>query len=222
MPEQMQRLSFGDTSIGTLLAAVQRALPDAGASLDWERAANAASVRAEELMRQHRDMARDPPGEQWLRTCSMVLAAYQEIKPFAGDIRLPELFLDAMAAPFRQRITSYLESRFGISDDAPQEAFARISENFQARGEQRFGSSFQYSADVRDAARNFVNIERCFFNDFFRRNNVPELTSIFCALDTVWAEHLAQPRYGVRFDRPTRLAKGDDACRFQFSKTGPA
>ena len=101
----------------------------------------------------------------------------------------------------------------------PQEAFSRISENFQKRGEQRFGSAFRYAADVRDAKRNFVNIERCFFNDFFRVNQATEVTSLFCALDKVWAETLEQPRYGVRFERPTTLADGDDACRFQFHKT---
>ena len=31
-----------------------------------------------------------------------------------------------------------------------------------------------------------------------------------------------KPCYGVRFARPTTLAAGDDACRFQFSKVaGP-
>jgi hypothetical protein len=42
---------------------------------------------------------------------------------------------------------------------------------------------------------------------------------IFCALDSVWIDELHQPRYGTRFARPTTLAKGDDACRFQFSRS---
>jgi hypothetical protein len=35
-----------------------------------------------------------------------------------------------------------------------------------------------------------VNIERCFFNDFFRANDAVEVASPFCALDKVWAEAL--------------------------------
>lgn len=219
MPDQVPRLSFGDTSIESLLAAVRSAHPQACTPDDWRRIADAAALRVDELVRVHGDMAADRPAEQWLHTCSTVLAAYQVLMPFVAGSRLVALFLEAMASPFRQRTASYLESRFGIRDDAPQEAFARISENFQARGEQRFGRAFRYSADVRDESRNFVNIERCFFNDFFRRNEARELTSIFCALDKVWAEELAKPRYGVQFERPTTLASGDDACRFQFSKS---
>ena len=127
-----------------------------------------------------------------------------------------------METPFRNRISGYLESRFGISDNAPHQAFSRISENFQKRGEERFGSTFRYATDIRDGRRNFVNIERCFFNDFFRANQAPEVTSRFCALDKVWAEAPEEHRYGVRFERRTTLANGDDACRFQFHKRDPA
>lgn len=219
MPDPAPRLSFGDTSIGSLVAAVRSAHPEACDEAAWQRVADDGALREEALVREHHGMALDAPAEQWLRTCSIVLAAYRALVPFVPGPRLVELFLEAMASPFRDRIATYLDSRFGIADGAPGEAFARISENFQARGEQRFGRAFRYSADVRDATRNFVNIERCFFNDFFRRNDARELTAIFCALDKVWAEELAKPRYGVRFDRPTTLANGDDACRFQFSKS---
>ena len=219
MPDQVPRLSFGDTSIGSLFAAVRNAHPHACPAPDWTRLEDAAASRADDLVRAHRDMAADAPAQQWLRTCSTVLAAYRALVEIVDGPRLVALFLDAMSTPFRERIPSYLESRFGIAEDAPQDAFARISENFKARGEQRFGRAFRYSSDVRDASRNFVNIERCFFNDFFRRNDARELTAIFCALDKVWAEELARPRYGVRFDRPTTLANDDDACRFQFSKS---
>jgi hypothetical protein len=48
------------------------------------------------------------------------------------------------------------------------------------------------------------------------------MTPLFCALDKVWAEALEQPQYGVRFERPTTLARGDDVCRFQFHKVRTA
>ena len=219
MSDPQSRLSFGATSIASLVAAVRGVLsPDL--SIDWEQVSTDTASRAEDLVRTHRDMAQDGPGEQWLRTCSIVLAAYQVLKRFVEGPKLLSIFLEAMATPFRQEIALYLEKRFGISEDLPRQAFLRISKNFQKRGEQGFGSAFRYTTDVRDAQRNFVNIERCFFNDFFRVNQAAEVTSLFCALDKVWAETLEQPRYGVRFERPTTLAKGDDACRFQFHKTG--
>ena len=86
----------------------------------------------------------------------------------------------------------------------------------------RPASTFRYATDIRDGRRNFVKIERCFFNDFFRENRAPEVTSLYCALDKVWADVLEEQRYGVRFERPTTLANGDDACRFRFHKRDPA
>jgi hypothetical protein len=76
-----------------------------------------------------------------------------------------------------------------------------------------------YVQEVQDRTRSFINIQQCFFNDFFRANGAPEVTPIFCAMDYLWAEELEQPHYGVRFDRPTTLAQGDDMCRFQFTKS---
>jgi hypothetical protein len=221
MPEQPPRLSFGATSVASLVEAV-RSAGDPPPSVNWERAREAVEARVAELVQSNRHFVRDAPSEQWLYTSCVVLATYLEFKQYVVGPRLLELFRESMSAPFRAGISGYLEGRFGISDAAPQEAFVRISENFQKRGEERFGTSFRYAAAVQDASRNFVNIERCFFNDFFRANQAPEVTALFCALDKVWAEALEQGGYGVRFERPTTLANGDDACRFQFRKTSPA
>jgi len=128
---------------------------------------------------------------------------------------------EALTRPFQEQITSYIEARFGIVQDAPEEAFSNISRNFKSRGEVSFGRSFRYADEVWDDRRVFVNIERCLFHEFFRRNGALEVTPILCALDNVWADELSKARYGVRFERPTTLARGDDACRFQFTKTEP-
>src|SRR5690349_10657460 len=123
MPEPVTRLSFGDTSVGSLLSAVRDALPPGAATLDWQRVSDATSARVERIVESSGHMVRDAPGKQWLRTCAIVLGAYRELEPFVPGPQLVAMFLDAMAAPFRERIASYLESRFGISQDAPEEAF---------------------------------------------------------------------------------------------------
>jgi hypothetical protein len=149
----------------------------------------------------------------------MILAAYQELLPLVGNEQTGlSILRNAMATPFKERLTGYIADRFGISQDAPEEAFNRIAENFKARGEERFGKAYTYVQEVQDEGRSFINIQKCFFDDFFRANGIPEVTSIFCAMDNLWAEELEKPQYGVRFERPTTLARGDDMCRFQFTK----
>lgn len=179
------------------------------------------AVRAEADRIATRNAARaiDTASRRWLTMCALVLASYRTLLPFVGERRAAVSILQAaMTEPFKSVIQAYIADRFGISQDAPEEAFERVAENFTSRGEERFGQAFTYLTEVRDDRRSFTNVTQCFFNDFFRVNGAPELTPIFCAVDDVWTEELDDPRYGVRFARPTTLAAGDDACRFQFSR----
>jgi hypothetical protein len=180
------------------------------------------SLRAEayRIASENAALAVDGAGRRWLTLCSVLLAAYRTLLPLVGDSPAAlEVLRSAMTRPFTAGINAFLRDRFGISQDAPEEAFERIAETFQSRGEERFGRAFRFVPDDRDEARSFTKITRCLFNDFFRANNAGELTVVCCAMDYVWAEELAHPRYRVRFERPTTLAAGDDACRFRFFKS---
>lgn len=185
--------------------------------------ADAVRAEAERIASESAALAVDAAGHRWLALCSVLLAAYRTLLPLAGGSPAAVSVLQsAMTAPFRARIKAFMNERFGISQDAPEDAFDRIAETFQSRGQQRFGGAFTFVTDVRDGERSFTNIERCLFNDFFRANDASELTVVCCAMDDVWAEELAHPRYRVRFERPTTLAAGDDACRFRFFRASDA
>jgi hypothetical protein len=186
----------------------------------WKAAQLSVSSDASCIAEENAQLAVDPAGADFIEFSSMLLATYRSLRSSLGDEeRTLKLLGEALMRPLREQITSYIETRFGISQDAPEETFRRVSQNFKSRGEVNAGRGFRYVDDVRDDRRAFVNIERCLFNDFFRQNGAPEVTPILCALDNVWADELSKPRYGVRFERPTTLARGDDACRFHFTKT---
>lgn len=162
------------------------------------------------------------PTPRWRRLSWAVLIIYRLLRPVIGEKRALGAIQSILSRQFRRHTNSYLEDRFGITQDAPGEAFARVSENYQPRGQRLFGSGFIYVRAVQTPERSDTHIRRCLFNDFFRAHRAPELTPVFCALDSIWVDELHQPRYGLRFDRPTTLAAGDDACRFQFSRAaGP-
>lgn len=186
----------------------------------WQAAQTAVRRDASRIAEENAQFAEDPAASRWIGFSSMLLATYRSLRSALGnEKRILTVLREALTRPLQEGITSYIETRFGISQAAPEEAFHHVSQNFKSRGEVSFGRSFRYVDDVRDDRRAFVNIERCLFNEFFRRNGAPEVTPILCALDNVWADELSKPKYGVRFERPTTLAKGDDACRFQFTKT---
>jgi hypothetical protein len=186
----------------------------------WQAAQGSVQLDASRIAEENAQLAEDLAAVRWIGLSSVLLATYRFLRSSLGnEKRILTILREALVAPLQEQITSYIEARFGICEEAPQEAFRRVSQNFKSRGEVSFGRSFRYLDDVRDDRRTFVNIERCLFEKFFRHNGAPEVTPILCALDNVWADELNKPRYGVRFERPTTLAKGDDVCRFQFTKT---
>jgi hypothetical protein len=66
----------------------------------------------------------------------------------------------------------------GIDPHSPEAAFAAVATHFKTRGEQLFGKAFIYEQEMQTAQASFVNIRRCFFNDFITANGAPELTPV--------------------------------------------
>ena len=161
----------------------------------------------------------DEPSTHHLALTSLLLASYRVLLPLMEDREaVLTLLRTVLAAPLRHQMQPYLTRRFGIDPTAPAQAFDAAAANFKLRGEALFGNAFMYEQAVQTPEQSFVNIRRCFFNDFFRANDAPELTPLFCFLDTLWADALHAGAYNVRFERPTTLAAGDDRCRFHFTR----
>ena len=155
----------------------------------------------------------------WYPTACFVLGCYRVLSA-RGLGR--DAFMEAMRAPLEGwmegRLDQYFVDRLGVDVQRPDEAFARVAENFKAGGERRFGDSFVYEQEVLDADRSFVNVRRCGFNDFFRANEAVEILPVLCALDFVGADAMRDRGLNVRLERPTLLSTGSDACRFQWHR----
>jgi len=161
----------------------------------------------------------DSQSEWLLGYSAAVLACHRVLTKQTGRLEEPKRLIgDALTRLAEERRTSYVEARLGVRLDDPESAFARIAESFIERGESRFGQTFRYVQELLDEERYFVQIETCFFDRFFRLHKAEDLTSLLCRLDIVWAEELHQRCPTVEFSRPTTLAAGDDACRFQFHR----
>ncbi len=158
------------------------------------------------------------PTRRWLVLCWIVLVAYRMLRPLVGRDKAISFLQAALSRPYRWQIKAYMEEHFGISQDAPEEAFDRISREFKVRGERLYGPGWTYVQAVQDHRQSHFHITKCLFNDFCRTHGAPELTALFCALDGVWIEELHQGPYKTHVERPTTLAAGEDACRFQFSR----
>ena len=198
-----------------------------------ERAiAGGAAVRAAELRRriearvgpivaQNEERATDDVSKRNLLFTSLVLAAYRELNDrLGGGPPAVDLLRGTMTELFQPSIREYIRQRFDVDPDRPSEAFERVAANFLERGQSGFGAGFTYEQEVQTERQSFVNVTSCLFLDFFRANAAPELTPVLCAMDAVWADEFNRGPYNISFARPTLMSRGDDKCRFQFTRRG--
>lgn len=163
--------------------------------------------------------ADDAPSRNNAEQSAFAIGCYRALTDMTGDkLRALDLVKSASAASLRGQIKDYLNARFQIDPEKPEEAFERIAERFKAGGEERFGQAFIYEQERQSDAESFINIRKCFFYGFMKHHGTPELTVVHCNNDAVWAEELEKAEYGVSFERPTLMSLGDDACRFQFTR----
>ena len=184
----------------------------------WEEISSEISNLAWVLEQANSWRAIDKQSAVFLKISSLALAVYRTLSPLFND---NEELLDTLqstlkAVFFSEGSEAYLIKRFGISPDLPEEAWLQVCANFKKRGEKQFGKAWTYEQGVKDHKRCFVNVRKCGFADFFMDNGAPEVLNLLCVLDYVWADALED--YEIRFERPTILAEGSDACRFQFFK----
>jgi hypothetical protein len=162
----------------------------------------------------------DQPGAIYLKISCSLLAIYRTLQPqFDSRQELLDVLKSVIDdVSFPSGVEAFLLERFGVSPDAPGEAWDRVRAGFLERGRERYGSGWTFEHGIRDERRYFVNIRKCGFSDFFLDNDAREVLYLLCATDYLWGDALEE--YGIRFERPTALSEGSDACRLQFFKIG--
>jgi len=162
--------------------------------------------------------AEDEPGAVYLKVGCSLLATYRTLEPLVSDqqalLNVLKSAIDEIG--FRGGMQAFLLDRFGVSPDAPAEAWDQLQANFLKRGREQYGSGWLQEAGIRDERRYFVNVRKCGFADFLLDNGGREVLYLLCATDYLWGDALEE--YGIRLERPTTLSEGSDACRFQFFK----
>jgi len=162
---------------------------------------------------EHAAWSTDAPSGRNLRYGCAVLAAYQTLRPWlsseAAVALLQAAFLKS-GAPVREKTRAFL--------DRSADPFGELVAISKRRESEAFGSSFVFERERDDDEAYLLNIRRCFWNDFFARAGVPELTRVLCEFDRNWFEAIEPERHGLRFERTTTLGHGGTHCPFHFHR----
>jgi len=95
-----------------------------------------------------------------------------------------------------------------------KDPFATIKSYSGSKAESAYGPTFAMEAlDTETGFATVVNL--CGYRTFLKRHDALHLLPIFCQWDRVWIDALPA---GIQFRRPTTLATGGTACRFEFER----
>ncbi len=93
--------------------------------------------------------------------------------------------------------------------------FSYIIENCGYGVKTHYGSSFDIEVETDNKSYLNTKVLKCGFHEFFINNQRPELTSILCERDNLWAKLLRNSRY-IDYKRETTISLGDNSCNFCF------
>lgn len=177
-----------------------------------------AAVRqqADELYDTNKALILDQPGAGSILISALALAAYRELAAHLGSKREAwQTVQSALTRPQTAWIQKVMRLALRLSRD-PLALMANISQKKQL---QAYGKGFVFSTHTDNMQTHFAtHVHRCLYHEFFKANGAPELTLAFCAFDNIWGDLLQGSEYGVRFDRPTTIAAGEELCRFEFRR----
>jgi len=155
-----------------------------------------------------------PQDSQHFALTSIVLAAYEVLRPAFGRTAA----VDALRRAFTAMWGQWIRRGTAAELDAAPDAFVAMTTLARAKEATTYGPSFTFERERDDADALWTKISRCYYYDYFKSHDATELTPIFCDWDTNWSSAIDVTRHRFRFERPTTIGGGDDACRFRFTR----
>jgi L-2-amino-thiazoline-4-carboxylic acid hydrolase-like protein len=145
--------------------------------------------------------------------CSLVLAAFREVRAETGD----EAYAYALARAVFQRTLEkpFLWTLKLLLRLAP-DPVGFISRWSLLRLFQRSQGKAMEFAEEKTADEVVLVARRCAYHKFFVDHGEPALTPVLCVFDRVWMDILDRSPRPIRMERPSTISTGGDSCRFRF------
>jgi hypothetical protein len=114
-----------------------------------------------------------------------------------------------------QSISKFIESSLDKSKD-PFSFMILSSKNQESNF---FGKTFIFDRTIDTKDSYHLKIKKCFYYDYFKSNNSPELMKIACKWDMVsWTQGIVTKKHRMIFQRPLTLGLDNKDCEFNFDR----
>jgi hypothetical protein len=165
-----------------------------------------------EIFNTETEYIQDRQSQSFLLMCSYIAAYYDflTIQNVSKDCIMNQLADSLAKSAGGKYVTFFTKVMVRIKKDKRQ-----FIENSTLQSKKSFGKFINMTEEKNEYK--FVSIvTKCGIYDFFKRRQIPELTSIFCKWDNLWANEINKYKCGIEFNRTTTIADNDNTCRFEF------
>ena len=171
---------------------------------------------AQEIQESDNTFVKDAPSSGHVEFSSHVLAAYKVLTPIVGmEGATVELLERAMMKGIDTQsmrfIIRLVLQRSRNMPDRFYKVFVWIMK--------QFGATFEWTAphSHTKGKREFaIEIQRCFYSDFFSAHDAPFLTPILCQVDSIWFNMIDPKKHGFSFDKSRYETQGYGASTCTF------
>lgn len=206
---------FGHQATSQFMAGLKSEVDD---SLDVDTKSIIDSIKkeAKEIEEANTSAIVDAPSHGHLELCSSVISAYNNLLPVIGDQNSTVEFISKgmMAGLNTLSMRTSLSLMLDVCKNNPD----RLKEIFSWMMTQ-YGTTFDWTAphkktDEEDSYA--IEIQQCYYFNFFSSQDLAFLTPILCQLDSIWFEMVDPEKHGFIFDKSRYQTQGYGAPKCVF------
>lgn len=206
---------FGHQAPGQFLSGLRSGIKN---SLEVDADALIESIKkeAKEIEEANASSIVDAPSHGHLELCSSVLSAYNNLLPLLGD---KESTADFISKAMMDGVNNLsMRTSLALVLKACKDNPDRLRDIFSWLMEQ-YGATFSWTAPHEETEledRFSIEIQKCYYFNFFSSHNAGFLTPVLCQLDSLWFDMVDPEKHGFSFDKSRYQTQGYGAPKCVF------
>ncbi len=184
--------------------------------VDTNSVIDSINKQAKEIEESNASSIVDAPSHGHLELCSRVMSAYNNLLPVIGD---KDSTLEFISKAMMNGVNNLsMKTSLSLMLDACKNNPDRLKEIFSWLMDQ-YGATFSWTArhqETEDEDSFSIEIQNCYYFNFFSSHNAAFLTPILCQLDSIWFEMVDPQKHGFMFDKSRYQTQGYGAPKCVF------
>ncbi len=184
--------------------------------MDTNSTIEAIRKEAKEIEEANASSVVDAPSHGHIELCSAVISAYNNLLPILGE---KEKTLEFISKAMMTGVNNLsMRTSLSLILSSCKNNPDRLKDIFSWLMTQ-YGATFNWTALHRETEQEdsfSIEIDGCFYFNFFSSNNVAFLTPILCQLDSIWFEMVDPKKHGFTFDKSRYQTQGYGAPKCVF------